>query len=249
MPSHSVLRSSDGFEPLAARMNVPGSKPDVLLFDLCGVLFDDTIWSRWLFQLVSRVGTRLNYEQFVRAWEERFVVDVNSNRRDYWEAVQEYLESLDLSRAAANEICVAARARRRQFDESIRPLPGTKSGLANLIACGHRVAVIGNVPYDAITVRKRIAHLGLSEFFSEVYSSFDAGREFPAKSRYAWIGERLRIAANAIWFISGSTVQLGDAAAAGIRTIAWQLPQPLKSLHTIDDLLPVITGQTHSLAG
>src|SRR5262245_7182407 len=126
MQTHPVLRSSDGFEPLAEHVNVPGPKPEVLVFDLCGVLFDDTIWTRWLFQLVSRVGPRLCYDAFVRGWDEQFVPYVNSGRRDYWEAVRQYLESLELSRAAADEICVAARARRRQFDESIRPLPGTK---------------------------------------------------------------------------------------------------------------------------
>jgi beta-phosphoglucomutase-like phosphatase (HAD superfamily) len=253
MQSQPILHSRNGFEPLAAHVKLTDAKPDVLLFDLCGVLFDDTIWTRWLFQLVSRVGTRLCYDEFIKGWDERLVIDVNCGRREYWEAVQQYLESLDLSRAAADEICVAAKARRRQFDESIRPLPGTKTGLTKLAAHGHRMAVIGNVPYDTATVRQRISHLGLSEYFEEFLSSFDVGSQASPQSRYRCIAERLKATPQAILFISGSAAELRDAFAEGLSVIAWQLPQPLKAVHSIDqlhELLPVVhNGRHHSLAG
>jgi len=252
MQSSSMLPSRDGLEPIAARISEQGLRPDVLLFDLCGVLFDDTIWSRWLFQLVSRIGRRLCYDDFVRGWEDQFVEDVNSGRRDYWEAVQEYLLSLGFSRAAANEICVAAKARRKQFDESIRPLPGTTTGLANLAARGQRMAVIGNVPYDGEIVRQRTGRLGLNEFFADVLSSFDAGKAVAPQARYGWFAERLGVAPAAISFISGSANELRSAAAAGLATIAWQLPEQQRSANSIthlQELLPVVTsGRNHSLA-
>jgi len=253
MQSQPVLHNSDAFEPLSAHVTVADSKLNVLLFDLCGVLFDDTVWTRWLLQLVARVGPRLCYDQFMRGWDEQFAGEVNSGRRDYWEALQRYLESLELSRAAADEICVAGKARRKQFDASILPLPGIKSGLSKLAARGHRMAVLGNVPYDCDAVRQRISHLGLSEFFGNVLSSFDVGRYVSPELRYRWIAEQLQATPPTVLFVSRSASELRDAAVQGLSVIAWQSPQVLKTVPSIDhlqELLPVVaTGRNHFLAG
>lgn len=251
MHSHTYWRANDELESSAVKLGACTARPDVLLFDLCGVLFDDTIWTRWLFQLVSRVGARLCYDQFVRVWDERFSADVTCGRRDYWEAVFEYLLVLNVPRAAADELCVAARARRRQFDESIRPLPGTKAGLATLAAQGHRLAVIGNVPCDTAHVRQRVAHLGLNDFFCEILSSFDLGRGSAPDSRYCQTAQRLATSPECVWFVSGSESELRDAAAQGLTVVAWQLTRTEVTALAIDHLhnLLSLTGRPHSLAG
>ena len=106
-----------------------------LLFDAGDVLYDDTVWRRWLLQVLARLGLHTNYRSFYHVWKHDFLDDVHRGRREFCEAFQAFLLSVGLSRAQVDEVESACQAKRNQWEASARPLPGVKSTLTKLQAC------------------------------------------------------------------------------------------------------------------
>ena len=52
--------------PLLARL--PGGVRGVL-FDLGNVLYDDTMWRRWMLRLLQHLGLQTHYRGFCRVWD------------------------------------------------------------------------------------------------------------------------------------------------------------------------------------
>ena len=59
-------------------------------FDVCGVLYDDTAWRRWLLQLLSRMGLHTHYVSFYRVWDCEYRDDVAWGRLAYWDAMRSH---------------------------------------------------------------------------------------------------------------------------------------------------------------
>jgi beta-phosphoglucomutase-like phosphatase (HAD superfamily) len=223
---------------------------EAILFDLCGVIFDDTLWSRWLFQLVSHMGLRLQYSAFVFAWQ-AYARDVNAGRHEYWEAVRSFLRQLGLKRGQVDEVCAAGQSRRRQLDESVRPLPGVKAGLAQLLGCACSMSVIANTHAGAESVRATLARIGLAAYFEHVFSSVDIARQRQPQSRYAIAAEQLGVVPDRMLLVSGSIDELRDAAEAGLRSAAWQLrtaPAGIAVINDFGELLRMMRPQPRPLA-
>ena len=55
----------------ADRPPCPTSLPGVrgVLFDMCNVLFDNTVWRRWVLKVLGRLGLHTNYRSFFRVWD------------------------------------------------------------------------------------------------------------------------------------------------------------------------------------
>jgi hypothetical protein len=51
---------------------VPIERIENLVIDLCGVLYDNSEWKRWLLGLVTRMGLHTHYAPFFRVWEREF---------------------------------------------------------------------------------------------------------------------------------------------------------------------------------
>src|SRR5262245_35636817 len=52
-----------------------------LLLEMDNVLYDATLWRRWLWHLVGRMGVHEEYDVFSWTWESRYLVDVHRGRR------------------------------------------------------------------------------------------------------------------------------------------------------------------------
>ena len=104
-------------------MNVVG-----LIFDAEDVLYDSTVWRRWLLQLLVRMGLQTDYRSFYCAWEREYLDEVNCGRREYWEALCDYLQSAGLLPGQLDEVMAAGQARSRQIQQQSFPLsPGSPS--------------------------------------------------------------------------------------------------------------------------
>ena len=113
-----------------------------ILIDLRGVLYDDTILSRWLFRLVSHMGSPLQYASFWETWQREYEQDVKCGQRDAVEAQR--ASSWFRTDGQIDETITAGDSRRRQFEASIRPLPGIKAAVAQLDAS------VGSLEYSPI---------------------------------------------------------------------------------------------------
>jgi FMN phosphatase YigB (HAD superfamily) len=202
--------------PSQTRLHVAG-----LLFDVGDVLYDATMWRRWLLQLLSRLGLHTHYRAFYHVFEHEFLGSVYCGRRDYWDALRAFLLSAGLSRGQADEVIAAGYSRRRQLEEHIRPFPGVLATLAQLAAGGWQLAAICNAPWPAAQIREHLDQLGLASRFPIVLSSFDLGCTLPAAEAFDAALSAMQLAAADVAFVGHDTRELSGASSAGLKTIAF----------------------------
>ena len=90
-----------------------GASPlTALLFDVCGVFYDDTGWRRWLFRLVTKMGIDTHYEAFFALFDQDYLSGSVERDTDYWEALRSYLGDIGLARGTIDEVLAAGRPRR-----------------------------------------------------------------------------------------------------------------------------------------
>src|SRR3569623_1380083 len=75
------------------------------------VLYDATLWRRWLLRLLQRMGLHTQYRTFFKIWDVEFLNEVHCGRREYSEAFQAFLLSAGLSRGQIDEVEAARQAR------------------------------------------------------------------------------------------------------------------------------------------
>jgi HAD superfamily hydrolase (TIGR01509 family) len=191
-----------------------------LLFDMCNVLCDNTIWRRWVLQLLAHLGLHTNYRCFFRIWDRDYLEEVHCGRRQFAEAFRAFLLSAGLSRPLTDEVQAACQARRRQLESSIRPLPGVKDTLGRLHNCGLTLGVISNSEHPASTHREWLGRFGLGRLFATVVCSIDLVRAMPDPACYLAALQGMNLPAGQVAFVGHDPAQLAGAAAVGMQTIA-----------------------------
>jgi len=78
---------------LLRRLRDPAPPVSGLLFDVGGVLYDDTVWSRWLLKLLTRLGLHTSYTPFFRVWQREYLQRVTCGELEYWQALRLFLRS------------------------------------------------------------------------------------------------------------------------------------------------------------
>jgi HAD superfamily hydrolase (TIGR01509 family) len=191
-----------------------------LLFDLDGVLYDDTVWYRWLFRLLGRMGLHTQYRAFFHVWQHEFLDDVHRGQRDFWDALRAFLLTSGLTTGQTDEVLAAGHARRRQLQESIRPLPGVLAVTAKLQARGIPLAILCNSAYPADDVAVLLRRLGLSGRFQPVLSSYDLHYTKPAPQSYRAALSALSLEPPQVAYVGHDDAELAGARAVGMQTIA-----------------------------
>lgn len=192
-----------------------------LVFDMGDVLYDATVWRRWLLQLLHRMGLHTQYRAFYKVWDCDFLDDVHCGRREYGEAFQAFLLSSGLSRGQIDEVEAASQARKRTLEGNTRPFPGVRGTLERLHNAGMLLAVLSDSESRAEDLRSRMARLGIGRYFSATVSSIDLERTKPDPACYlAALGELGLTAAQAA-FVGHDIEELDGARAVGMRTLAF----------------------------
>ena len=199
---------------------LPGPVRGVLL-DTCNVLYDDTVWRRWVLQLLTHLGLHTNYHCFFYVWDRDYLDDVHRGRCGFCEAFEAFLRAAGLSRGQIEEVEAACQARRRLLETETRPLPGVRSTLARLHRFGMVLGAIANSDCPARQLRQRLGRFGLGEPFAAVVSSIDLGRTMPEEVVYRAALEAMGLPAGQVAFVGHDPAQLDGAAALGMPTIAF----------------------------
>lgn len=235
-------------------MNAPLVAPvAALIFDPGDVLYDASMWRRWLLQLLSRLGLHTHYRTFYRVWERDYLHEVYRGRQDFWASLRAYLLEIGLTRGQIDEVIVAGQTRQRQLLVGNRPLPGVPGTLAQLATRGIRLACLCNSPWPAGQLTDDLARLGLANHFEIVLSSLDLGCAMPAGDCYQAVLAQLHIGANDAAFVGHDTQELAGAANAGLWTIAINHDSEAEAdilLERFEQLLQTVSYRTaHVLAG
>ncbi|MBN2473491.1 MAG: HAD hydrolase-like protein [Pirellulales bacterium] len=192
-----------------------------VLFDMCNVLYDDTVWRRWVLQLLTHMGLHTNYRCFFRVWDREYLDDVHRGARDFCDAFGSFLRSSGLSRGQIDEVQAACQGRRRHLEANARPLPGVKTTLGRLHAAGFVLGVISNSLYPASVLTERLGRFAAGKLFSTVVSSIDLKRTMPDAVCYHAALKAMNLSAGQVAFVGHDPAELAGAAAVGMATIAF----------------------------
>ena len=224
----------------------PASLPEPvagLLFGMGDVLYDATLWQRWLLQLLARIGLHTHYRAFCRVWRREYLDDVYRGRVDFWEALRAMLLSVGLARGQIDEVVAAGHARHREFAEGIRPFPGVPATLRRLAEFGVSLGVLSNSPCSAKLLQRKLTRLGLQGAFRAVVSSADIGSVKPEPACYRAALSALGLPASRVAMVGHDADELAGAAAVGMRTIAFNYDEETQAdvyLERFDQLLQVV---------
>jgi len=225
-------RGAPGNTASAAEAQPGGSAAPVgaIIFDAPDVLYDATLWRRWLLQLVGRLGIRLEYTDFQQAWEAH-LVDVHRGRREYTEALETFLLELGLGWAQVDEIEAASRIQRQNLEIGVRPLPGVARTIDELQGLGLALAAWADSPLVAGKLVERLGRLLPHLQFDAVLTSVELESTQPAAQCYRAMLDLLGLAPAQTVYVGHDTVHLAGARCCGLRTVAFNHAPAAKADH------------------
>lgn len=191
-----------------------------LVFDMGDVLFDATVWRRWLLQQLQRMGMQASYRSFFDVWDRDYLDAVHRGEREYAEAFQSFLRDMGLTTCQIDEILLASNRCKREIEQDARPFPGVRQTLERLKAVGLRMAVLTDSESPAAAIEARLTTLGIGSYFSAVVSSADLKQTKPARVCYATAVECLKLAPAQTAFIGHDNDELVGARRAGLAVVA-----------------------------
>ena len=172
-----------------------------IVFDVADVLYDASLWRRWLVRLVNRMGLAVDYEAFCRVWHDQYQRDVHSGRREFSEALHSFLLAWGLSWAQIDEIEAASRIQCENIGHNGRALPGIVKTVARLSERRLPLLAWADMPYPAGKATELVGRLGLRGCFQFVLSSFDLGCAQPSVESYRSILEAFRLPAGEVAYV------------------------------------------------
>jgi HAD superfamily hydrolase (TIGR01509 family) len=222
-----------------------------LLFDPGDVLYDASLWRRWLFKLLARLGLRTNYRSFFHLWDHEYLADVYRGKRDFHQALETFLLAAGLSRGQIDEVGMACKSRRCQDEAAARPLAGAKATLRAVRASGTVLGVVGNYEHPAAALAGHLDHLGLGGLFDAVVSSFDLGATLPEPACYHAALAAMGLPPEQVAFVGHDSEELAGAARVGMQTIAFNFdPEAQADVYLVrfDELLELVSTRSTSAA-
>ncbi len=191
-----------------------------LLFDVGGVLYDDTVWSRWLLKLVARLGLDTHYTPFFRVWQREYLPRVKCGELDYWQGLRQFLRAAGLSHGQIDEVEAAGQARLRASETDIFPLPGVRQVLSCLQDLGVRLSVLSSGYLNELGVRHQLRKLGVDRFFEHVVAEVNVMRAQPGQCSVDVAVALTGLPRSELWYVGHDSAALQQARAAGLRTVA-----------------------------
>lgn len=192
-----------------------------ILFDMCNILYDDTVWRRWVLMLLTRLGLSTNYCSFFRLWDRDYLDEVHRGQREFRQAFASFLRCAGLSQGQIDEVEAASHARRRQLEDQSRPLPGVRNTLWQLHQEGFALGVICDCEHPVAVLRDRLHRFGIERLFPTVISSIDLNRCMPDSACYLAAVEAMKLPPDKVVFVGHDRVELAGATAVGMPTIAF----------------------------
>lgn len=192
-----------------------------LLFDMGDVLYDATLWRRWLWRLLARIGVSQSYDALFATWDDEYLDAAHRGQIEYAAAFEAFLSSLALSHAQIDEIVAASRIRKRELETEARPMAGVRSTIDRLAALGVPMAIVSDSEHPAAKLEEHLVRLGLAGRFSPIISSRDLGCTKPDPRCYLTALEQLGLSAANVAFVGHDPVELAGARAVGIASIAF----------------------------
>jgi FMN phosphatase YigB (HAD superfamily) len=224
--------------------------PTAVLFACENVLYDATVWERWLVRLLRHVHVQIDQESFSNHWGQEFLPEIHCGHRAFDEAFRDYLRQLGLARGLIDEVAAASQGRRHEFLREARPLPSIRQ---TVIALGQQNVALGllaDSDLGAADLEQHLTRLGFGGRFQFLLSSVELGHTKCDPDGYRAAAVRFGRPAERIAFVGNHAHHLAAAARLGMPTIAFNYDDRARAdlyLRQFDELAAIL--ETWPLAG
>ena len=219
-----------------------------LIFDNGDILYDASLWRRWLTEHLQQLGVAITYEELVDTWE-RKLVDVYRGKAEYWNRFTELLFDFGLDGPQTNALKQRAKKKGAEFQSKRSPMPGVPETLQQLRRQGIKLAVLSDTESGQPGVRKILAQLGIEQLIDVVVASKDIGVVKPDGEAYQAAIDRLELPKTECAFVGHDIDELEGAIAFDLRAIAYNYAAGAPADHYLDhfsDLIDMTAANTPS---
>ena len=188
-----------------------------IIFADSDVLYDDSLWLRWLHALLRRECAVGNFSEFCCAWNQASL-EMFTGRHTMADALQTLLENLEVPATLRSELAIVAQTRRKSLSAGCRPFPGVVRDMQALADQGFSLALLANCELTGSQLRQRLEGLGIAQFHT-IVTSCDLGLTKPHPNAYLQAATQLQLAIEDVIYVGGDKLDLAGAEAIGMRTV------------------------------
>ncbi|MCE9547498.1 MAG: HAD-IA family hydrolase [Planctomycetia bacterium] len=208
-----------GPPPLSANHRSANHTPTLLL-EPSGVLYEATVWRRWLLRLLSRMGLSFSYDGFCEIWEYHYLPDIHSGRSTLKHSLSVFLRASGLPAPQADEVVSAAAARHKALESEPHLFPGVAAALEQLSQHGVGLAISADCDLSSAELRGKLEQLGIAGRFRHIVSSRDLGRAKPEPVCYLAAVTALGLSPASVTYVGCRSEDLTGAREAGLATVS-----------------------------
>jgi hypothetical protein len=145
----------------------PGAR---VIVEMEGVLYDDSAWERWLFQLLVRMGIRGSFDGFRAVWRRDYLANVPSGSCSFELTLRRFLAANGMSDGTIHEVCAAAVCRHRHHISHPVLFPGVAGPILELGRLGVHWTAVHRSARSSTDWGRTLQTWRLSKTFDRIYA-------------------------------------------------------------------------------
>lgn len=205
----------------------PPPSPRRIVLELEGILYDDSSWERWLFQLLGRVGLRTSFYRFHAVWRHDYFAGVTVGESSPEDALRRFLTAMGIPDGTVYEICAAAVCRqRRDIDQPVL-FPGAEIAIRRLAALGVPLLACHQGNRTTTQWSLTLTRWHLTSQFDEILAWPESGPLSTTTNNSAIPPQVRSLASEDVWYVSCDSARSRSARDIGMTAIAYGLEEPL----------------------
>ncbi len=215
------------------------------------VLFDATVWRKWLHREILNLGFTFTYEKLFEQWD-AMLVDVCLGRKDYGLALNDFFRNIGLTVPQIRELNRRSLRMKEEAEKKRVLFPGVSETLAVLKKGGISCALLSDTESTESKIRSMLDKLHINRFFSVVVCSIDIGHVKPSPQSYRLTLDRMGVSANKALFVGHDDDELKGAQEIGITPMAFNYAGTLFSKNAIasfDEIPEIVFGRSRKKPG
>ena len=191
-----------------------------IIFDMGDILYDASIWRRWLVTELKSYKVEIDYDSLVSRWE-ILLEDVYRGRASYWRRFEKLLEDLSIAGEKINRIKKAAQNKAKEVQKNRRVMKGVLDTLERLSKRKIKMAVLSDNESGSLGVYKILSELKIDTYFDAVLTSADIGYVKPDPQAYRLAASAIELPLTQCAFVGHDIDELKGALKLGLFTIAY----------------------------
>lgn len=213
-----------------------------LIFDVGDILYDASVWRKWLTTELVALGKSVTYEQLVDAWE-ALLVDVYKGNAEYWEKFAQLMDQFGLESKQIQEMEIAAREKGQLVQVDRKPMPRVPETLKQLHSDGIKLVALSDTESGETGLRKTLAQLGIEPYFHAVVSSYAIGHVKPEPEAFDYAIQSTGLSKPECGFVAHDIDELDGAQAYDLFAIGYNYHPKAKAdvlIEDFDELLRLV---------